>query len=310
VLREKDRVLRTKLLPWIVTAGDIRSCRPAAGANVIGSRPQPAGEDQMARRFDGRAAPARGRGTGLIGTALGLGALAYAGFAALAWRRYGQPTPPRPNSPAAGLLDRFMPRFDVAEQHEIEVNAPAATTFAAARALDINASPVVRAIFAARTLPARLRGEPVSPRQPRSLVDEAVAIGWRVLAEVPDRALVMGAVTQPWQATPVFRGLDPDEFAAFAAPGYVKIVWTLEAEPLGESRSRFRTETRADATDPSARDRFRRYWALVSPGILLIRRMSLGLVKAEAERRARASGSAPTPSAAQVRPPAREEALP
>ena len=49
----------------------------------------------------------------------------------------------------------------------------------------------------------------------------------------------------------------------------------------------FRTETRAVATDAFARLKFRRYWALVSPGVALIRQTSLGPLKAEAERRAR-----------------------
>jgi hypothetical protein len=98
----------------------------------------------------------------------------------------------------------------------------------------------------------------------------------------------MGAVTQAWQASPVFRGLPPDEFRNFAEPGYVRIAWTLEAEPLGAGRSRFRTETRVASTDPAARAQFRRYWAIVSPGVRLIRHQSLALVRNEAERRARA----------------------
>ena len=49
----------------------------------------------------------------------------------------------------------------------------------------------------------------------------------------------------------------------------------------------FRTETRAVATDDFARLTFRRYWAFVSPGVALIRRASLGPLKADAERRAR-----------------------
>jgi hypothetical protein len=49
----------------------------------------------------------------------------------------------------------------------------------------------------------------------------------------------------------------------------------------------FRTETRAVATDPVARLRFRRYWSFLSPGIILIRRAMLAPVRAEAERRAR-----------------------
>jgi hypothetical protein len=82
---------------------------------------------------------------------------------------------------------------------------------------------------------------------------------------------------------------DPLFFAAFNDPGYVKIVWSLRADPLGSDRSIFRTETRAIATDRDARVRFRRYWAFASPGIWLIRRASLGPLKREAERQATAS---------------------
>jgi hypothetical protein len=180
-------------------------------------------------------------------------------------------------------LDRFMSAYDVAECHEAAVAAPAAVTMAAARDMDIYRSPLVRLIFAIRTLPARLRGAP--PRAPAPLLSETLALGWRVLAEKPDRAIVVGAVTQPWRANVTFRGLAPDEFAAFAEPGYAKIAWTLEAIPLGPSTSRFRTETRVIATDARSHRLFHRYWAVFSPGILLIRRASLRLVKAEAERR-------------------------
>jgi len=69
----------------------------------------------------------------------------------------------------------------------------------------------------------------------------------------------------------------------------VKIVWSLRADAIGAQESIFRTETRAVATDDLARLTFRRYWALVSPGIALIRRASLGPQKADAERRARIS---------------------
>lgn len=185
-------------------------------------------------------------------------------------------------------LDPFMPTYDVAERHEIAVAAPAAITMAAARDMDIHRSPLVRVIFAIRTLPARVRGVP--PRIPASLLSETLALGWRVLAEEPDRAIVVGAVTQPWHANVSFRGLAPDAFAAFAEQGYAKIAWTLEAIPLGASRSRFRTETRVCTTDARSRRLFRRYWAVFSPGILLIRRASLRLVRAEAERRVQCAG--------------------
>jgi hypothetical protein len=89
----------------------------------------------------------------------------------------------------------------------------------------------------------------------------------------------------------VFRPLPSEEFAALHEPGYVKIVWTLRADSLGAGESIFRTETRVVTTDPTARAKFRRYWSFMSPGIILIRRMLLGPLKADAERRARAAGA-------------------
>jgi hypothetical protein len=58
-------------------------------------------------------------------------------------------------------------------------------------------------------------------------------------------------------------------------------------DPAGEERSLFRTQTRVATTDATARKRVRKYWATMSPGILLIRQQVLGLVRGDAERRAR-----------------------
>jgi hypothetical protein len=84
----------------------------------------------------------------------------------------------------------------------------------------------------------------------------------------------------------VFRALSPAHFAAYNQPGDVKIVWMLRAKPIGDNATIFLTETRAVATDASARRRFRTYWAFASPGIVAIRWLSLLPLKREAERRA------------------------
>jgi len=189
------------------------------------------------------------------------------------------------------LLDRFMTRYEVRERHEIEVPAPAEVTYAAALALDLRRSGLVRAIFRAREL--LMGSSPARPAARQDFIAEILALGWRVLAEEPGRELVLGAATQPWKADVEFRGLSPEEFAAFDEPGYAKIVWTLAAEPLGPDRSVFRTETRVVTTDTRSRRRFRRYWSLLSPGIRLIRYESLRLVRREAVRRqATRSGTA------------------
>jgi hypothetical protein len=106
--------------------------------------------------------------------------------------------------------------------------------------MDLRQSPVVRGIFKSREwiMGGRAARDPV----PRGLLAQMRAIGWGVLAEVPGREIVMGAVTQPWMADVVFRALPPDRFAAFDEPDYVKIVWTLRSDPIGDGESMFRTE--------------------------------------------------------------------
>jgi hypothetical protein len=223
-----------------------------------------------------------------LATGVGLAAASYVTYVGTTWYRYGRTTHPLSGEDADRLLDRFMPTCDVAERHHVRVAAPADITLEAACEMDLQHSMIVRGIFKAREW--IMGSRPPGDHDTRAFLSQMRAIGWGVLAEIPGREIVMGAVTQPWMADVVFRPLPPEAFAAFREPDYVKIVWTLRAEPLGAAESVFRTETRVVTTDPAARAKFRRYWSLVSPGIILIRWMSLGPLKAEAERRARADG--------------------
>jgi hypothetical protein len=220
------------------------------------------------------------RRTGLLAALTGLGWALYAG---VAWLRYGRARPAGPGS--GDPLDRFLPDPEVDERHETSVAASAAASLRAAKDLPILRSPLVRLIFGLRELPARLRGVQVRWDAP-GLVEETLAIGWGVLVDVPDELFIAGAVTQPWKADVEFRALPPEEFAAFNEPGYAKIVWTLEAEPTSERQSIFRTRTRVKTTDRVARRRFRRYWAALSPGILLIRYEMLRILRRDAQSNA------------------------
>jgi hypothetical protein len=220
----------------------------------------------------------------LLGAGAGAAAGAYGAYAAIAWCRYGR-APQADDDQRDELLDRFMPVYEIVERHHVGVTAPAAVTLAAAREQDLLHIPVVRAIFKAREIV--LGATPDERPQPRGLVAVTLALGWRILAEVPDQELAVGAVTQPWEPNVTFHGLPPEEFATFSQPGFVKIAWTLRADPLDDRTSIFRTETRAVATDAAARVRFRRYWAFASPGIALIRHLSLRPLKRDAELRAR-----------------------
>lgn len=221
--------------------------------------------------------------TRTLAAGVGIAASAYGVYAAVTWCRYGS-IPRVDDLERDELLDRFMPVYEVVERHHIWVAAPPALTLAAAREQDLLRLPLVRPIFKAREL--ILRATPDDRPQPRGLLAATQALGWGVLADVPNREIVVGAVTRPWEPNVTFRALPPDRFAAFSEPAFVKIVWTLRADPADVGSSIFRTETRAVATDAIARARFRRYWALASPGIALIRHLSLRPLKRDAERRA------------------------
>lgn len=215
-------------------------------------------------------------------TVLGTAAAAYAACVAAGWLRYGSAKPPTA-AEADPLLDRFMPHYDVVDRHHVAIAAPAAVVLAAAGDMDLRRSRLVQAIFRAREIVLRATPERRRPGRGPGLLAEMQSIGWQVLAETPGREVIAGAVTRPWEADVTFRPIPPETFAGFDEPGYVKIAWTLRADPLDGRAAMFRTETRVVATDAAARAKFRRYWAFLSPGIRLIRRVSLRPLKAAAE---------------------------
>ena len=230
---------------------------------------------------------ALGRAAGLSAAVSAAFAVGWAGYAAAAWSRYGRRVP---HTAGDELLDQFIPNYEVGEAHETRVRAPAALTWQAATEMSFDRSPTMRAIFRGREL--LLRGHPPT-QSSRPFLDEIRMLGWGRLAEVPERRLAFGAVTRPWEADVRFEGMPPEDFLRFDTPGYAKIAWTIEVEPLDDRSSVFRTATRVVTTDAEARARFRRYWSIFSPGILLIRREMLRLVREDAERRAQTAVLSP-----------------
>jgi hypothetical protein len=218
-----------------------------------------------------------------LGRGVALGVAGYASYAASAWLRYGHARRPDPAERDA-LLDQFMPDYDVAERHQVRVCAPADITLCAAATTDLQDSLVARALFDTR---GRLLGaKPHAASRPKGLLADVQSLGWRVLAEIPGREIVLGALTQPWKANVVFRCPAPEAFRQACPPNHVKIVWTLRVDPIGSAACLLRTETRVVATDATARRKFRWYWAAFSAGIILIRGVILRATRRSAERRA------------------------
>ena len=68
------------------------------------------------------------------------------------------------------LLDEFIPDPEVAEHHQIDINAPADVVMATAREIELLKSPVIRAILKTREL--ALGGEPDDRYHPTALIDQ------------------------------------------------------------------------------------------------------------------------------------------
>jgi hypothetical protein len=185
----------------------------------------------------------------------GLAAGADTAYGGMTWLRYGR-IRPGDREDVDALLDYLIPEYEVVERHHVRVAAPADITFESACEVDLQQSTVIQAMFSGRDL--ILGGDSDLAERPRGLLASIKTLGWGVLAEIPGREVVVGAVTQPWNANMLLRALPPDEFQAFNEPGYVKIVWTLCADPINNCESIARTETRIVTTDPVARKKFRR----------------------------------------------------
>jgi hypothetical protein len=238
------------------------------------------------RRARGARASTVARWVFLVLAAFLLGWLAWA---AVSWMNYG-------HGARTAALDsetrRFLPEYEVEELFETRINAPASLSFAAAESMSLNASPLIRGIFGAREL--LLGAASAKPFPSGGVVEQMRAMGWGVLSATPQREIVLGAVTQPWNTDVVFRALPPEQFAAFHEPDFVKILVTIGALPIDSATSRLQIGTYVATTDSEARTRFRRYWAVFSPGILLIRAIALNAVKHDAERRYRMRVSSST----------------
>ena len=217
----------------------------------------------------------------------GLAALGYAALVAFHRTRYGRVAYTCSMGDDTRLLDRFIPSPEVVEHHRSRISAPADVVLSTAKEMDLLTSTVIRVVVKAREIV--LGGQPGTRPHPQALLSQLQSIGWVVLAERAGREIVLGAVTQPWQANVVFRSIPAADFAAFREPGYVKIAWTLRADPIGAHQSMFHTETRVSTTDLQTQERFRRYWSFVAPGIKLITLSTLRPLRRSAERRAAAT---------------------
>jgi hypothetical protein len=184
--------------------------------------------------------------------------------------------------PGETLLDRILPDWEFGNRHAISVPAPRDKVYAAALAYRLDDSWIVRALF-------RMRG---LGRPPGNYRDAMRWAGFAVLAEEPNRELVLGIAGRFWairERQNLLRTPDEAAFRAFNEPGCAKAAMNFRVEDEADGRTRLLTETRVQCLDRAALRSFRLYWTAIGPFSGLIRRVMLGGIAREAERGAKST---------------------
>ena len=188
------------------------------------------------------------------------------------------------------LLDRFLPRYQFNERHELVVRASTPRAFRALLELDLRHAPLVSLLLSLRELPWRLRSGDFQGPGLGATLEDLLAAGFILLAHDAPHELVLGLVGRFWRPNPDLQRLPPGEFQPFQRHGFAKVAVNLTAEPLLGGRSLLCTETRIQCLDLPAKRSFRRYWTLIRPFSGLIRRRWLEMARRQAESPRRGRG--------------------
>ena len=174
-------------------------------------------------------------------------------------------------------LDRLIPAPALMEIDRVELAVDASRAWNAVRDLDLAQSPLVRTLFAIRTIPDRLQGKATPLRlRLNDLVSTPAEPGFQVLVEDAPHELAAGAIGKVWRpAIPFVHVADAAAYAAFSEAGYVKVAWALRVVPDGAETSCVEFELRVAATDEDALKKFKRYFRLIGPASRFIRHLLL-----------------------------------
>lgn len=175
-------------------------------------------------------------------------------------------------------LDSLIPMPRLLEVDHVDLGVPSGQAWSVVRHADFGRAPLIRALFALRTIPSRLSGQPTGAAALciDSLVSSPERPGFAVLAEDPPNEVTIGAIGKVWQGDiPFVHVSNAEEFADWNAPDYVKVAWALRVLPLGERDSRVEIEVRVAATDEEAWKKFVRYFRFIGLGSRFIRHSAL-----------------------------------
>jgi hypothetical protein len=170
------------------------------------------------------------------------------------------------------LIDRYLPRYDFNETHEVELPLAVPDAYPRVRGLDFSSSLVIRTLFLLRGIGTR-----------NMSLDTILNGGiFRLLAENEGQEFVIGAVLTSWLLPEKFK--DADEFLALKDESRIKIAWNFTVQELDSGSTRVTTETRILCLGDGARRIFSAYWSVIRPFSGLVRIEMLRILKKDADR--------------------------
>jgi hypothetical protein len=187
------------------------------------------------------------------------------------------------------LIDDFLPKYDVVENHQIVVRATAEKTYGAIRTADLGGAIPVKVLLAIRALPGALASGARGLSRLRQRGSQRIRLedfehtGFSVLAENPPRELLIGLVGAFWKPSGGLCSTDAGHFRGPQEKGTARAAWNFAVDDLADGTVRLSTETRVETADPGSARSFRAYWLIVRPGSGLIRRYMLKAIRREAE---------------------------
>jgi hypothetical protein len=181
-------------------------------------------------------------------------------------------------------LDRLMPKPRLVEIDCVELAAPADRVWERIRHHDLPQSPIVRALFALRTLVSRAKNADATPAGVRfdRMISSPDHPGFQILVDDPPREVAVGAIGKVWRLDiPFVHVAGAYGFATFVERGFAKVAWAIRTVALAGNRTRVELEVRVAATDETSWRRFRRYFRVIGPASRFIRRSLLRALASE-----------------------------
>ena len=177
-------------------------------------------------------------------------------------------------------LEEFAPAYEFNEVHRIRIRAPRIRIYRSFKEVTAGEITLFRTLTWIRRFGRAGPEGILNAPSHEPLLDVATRTGFLLLAEDPEREIVVGTVVIAPRG--VKKPSTPEQFKELVAPGVAKAVMNFQIDDAGDGAWLVSTETRVHATDASARRRFARYWTVIRPASGFIRRMWLRAIRRRA----------------------------